>query len=210
VVSSWYVVFVAEDLDLLRRWREGDAEAGETLIRAQYPAIYKLVLGQVSGRTDLAADLTQSVFEVVLDKRDDVANVGAYLRGIARRKVLGHFRRAGSKDAVPEVSRLVESAMGMVSCLAKAEDAQLLIRALRSLSIEDQEYLSWMYAEGLSQQEIAERVGLRRTQVNGRIDRARSRLRARLEELAAGAEQRSSVSMGFDTWVASLRTSDEK
>lgn len=200
---------VAEDLGLLRRWREGDVEAGETLIRAHYPAIYKLILGQVGGAADLAADLTQSVFEVVLDKRDDdVESVPAYLRGIARRKVLGHFRRWAAKHADPEVSRLVESAVGAVSCLAKAEDAHLLTRALRSLSLEDQQYLLWTYAEDLSQQEIAERVGLRRAQVNGRIDRARARLRRRLEELAAGSEQRSSVSMGFDTWVASLRRSD--
>lgn len=198
---------MAEDLGLLRRWRDGDAEAGEALIRAHYPAIYKLVLGQVGGATDLAADLTQSVFEVVLDKRDDVEDVAAYLRGIARRKVLGHFRRWAAKHTDPEVSRLIESAVGAVSCLARAEDAHLLTRALRSLSLEDQLYLLWTYAEELSQQEIAERVGLRRAQVNGRIDRARARLRARLEELASGSEQRTSVSMGFDTWVASLRRS---
>jgi RNA polymerase sigma factor (sigma-70 family) len=198
---------VAEDLSLLHRWREGDADAGEVLIRAHYPAIYKLVLGQVGGATDLAADLTQSVFEVVLDKRDEVVEVGAYLRGIARRKVLGHFRRWAAKHADPEVSRLVESAVGVVSCLAKAEDAQLLTRALRSLSLEDQQYLSWTYAEELSQQQISERVGLSRAQVNGRIDRARGRLRRRLEELAAGSDQRASVSMGFDTWVTSLRRS---
>ena len=201
---------MAEDLSLLHRWREGDAEAGEALIRAHYPAIYKLVLGQVGGATDLAADLTQSVFEVVLDKRDEVVEVGAYLRGIARRKVLGHFRRWAAKHADPEVSRLVESAVGAVSCLAKAEDAHLLTRALRSLSLEDQLYLLWTYAEELSQQQISERVGLSRAQVNGRIDRARGRLRRRLEELAGGSEQRASVSMGFDTWVTSLRRSTAK
>ncbi len=202
---------MAEDLDLLRRWRGGDAEAGEALIRVHYPAVYKQVLAQVSGATDLAADLTQSVFEVVLDKRDDIVeHVGAYLRGIARRKVLGHFRRQSAKEANPEISRLVESAMGAVSQLAKAEDARLLTRALRSLPVEEQLYLVWIYAEGLSQQEIAERVGLSRAQINGKIDRARSKLRRRLEELAAGSEQRASISMGFDTWVASLRRSDDE
>ncbi|MCX4246899.1 RNA polymerase sigma factor [Paraliomyxa miuraensis] len=201
---------MAGDLELLRRWRNGEAEAGETLIRAHYPGVYKQILTQVNGATDLAADLTQSVFEVVLDKRDDIVeNVGAYLRGIARRKVLGHFRRQLGKQADPSVSDLVESTVGAVSRLAKAEDASLLTRALRSMSIEDQLYLVWTYAEGLSQNEIAERVGLSRAQVNGRIDRARGKLRRRLEELAESSEQRASVSMGFDTWVSSLRRIDQ-
>lgn len=201
---------MADDLGLLERWRDGDAEAGEALIRGHYPAVYKQILAQVGGATDLAADLTQSVFEVVLDKRDDIVeHVGAYLRGIARRKVLGHFRRRAAKEADPQISRLVESAVGAVSRLAKAEDARLLTRALRSLPIEEQLYLVWIYAEGLSQLEIAERVGLSRAQINGRIDRARGKLRRRLEELAAGSEQRASISMGFDTWVASLRRSAE-
>lgn len=201
---------MAEDLELLRRWRGGDAEAGEALIRAHYPAVYKHVLAQVNGATDLAADLTQNVFLVVLDKRDDeVASLPAYLHGIARRKVLGHFRRWSAKHADPQVSRLVESAVGVVSCLARAEDAHLLTHALRSLSLEDQQYLLWTYAEDLSQQEVAERVGLSRAQVNGRIDRARGRLRRRLEELAANGDQRASVSMGFETWVASIRRPGE-
>lgn len=199
---------MAGDLELLRRWRNGEGEAGEALIRAHYPAVYKQILAQVNGATDLAADLTQTVFEVVLDKRDDIVeNVGAYLRGIARRKVLGHFRRQVGKEADPFVSRLIESTVGAVSRLARAEDASLLTRALRSLSVEDQLYLVWTYAEGLSQNEIAERVGLSRAQVNGRIDRARGKLRRRLEELAESSEQRASVSMGFDTWVASLQRS---
>lgn len=199
---------MAEDLGLLHRWRDGDAEAGEALIRAHYPAIYTLVLRQVGGSTDLAADLTQSVFEVVIDKRDEVVEVGAYLRGVARRKVLGHFRRWSAKHADPQVSRLIESAVGMVTCLAKVEDAHLLTRALRSLSLEDQLYLLWTYAEELSQQQISERVGLSRSQVNGRIDRARGRLRRRLEELAEDDQQRTSLAMGFDTWVTSLRRKD--
>jgi RNA polymerase sigma-70 factor, ECF subfamily len=202
---------MAEDLGLLLRWRDGDTEAGEALIRAHYPAVYKQLLAQVGGATELAADLAQSVFETALDKRDDIVeSFGAYLRGIARRKLLGHFRQRSAQGADPEVSRILESTMGAVSRLAKAEDAHLLTQALRSLPIEDQLYLVWIYAEELSQQEIAERVGLSRSQVNGRIDRARGKLRRRLEQLAESSEQRASISMGFDTWVASLRRSTEE
>lgn len=164
-----------------------------------------MILGEVGGSADLAADITQSVFEIVLDKRDDIVqNVGAYIRGIARRKVLEHFRRKANQETDPSVSRLLESAVGAVSILVRQEDAQLLTRALRSLPIEDQQYLLWAHVDGLSQLEIAERVGLTRSQVNGRIDRARAKLRRALEDLAESSMQRSTIQEEFDVWVQSL------
>lgn len=197
---------MAGDLDLLQRWRQGDDEAGETLIRKHYPGVFRLILRQVDGASDLAADLTQAVFELILAKRDDIVeDVGAYARGIARRKVIEHYRKRSSKQTDPSVSRLVESELGAVSLMVRHEDAILLTRALRLLSIEEQQYLLWTYAEGLSQLQIAERVGLTRPQVNGRINRARAKLRDQLEHLADSGQQRSSVAEGFDTWVASLR-----
>jgi len=197
---------MSADLELLRQWRTGDDAAGEALIRKHYPLVFKLILGQVGGSTDLAADLTQSVFELVLEKRNDIVeNVGAYARGIARRKVIEHFRRLSSQQTDPAVSRLVESEIGAVSLLVQDEDARLLTRALRSLSIEDQQYLLWTYAEGWSQLEIAEHTGLTRPQVNGHIDRARQKLRQQLERMAESKEQQSQLSQGFDTWVMSLR-----
>lgn len=201
---------VSDDLELLRRWREGDDAAGETLIRAHYPAVFRLVLREVGGASDLAADLTQAVFETVLDKRDDImSNVGGYLRGIARRKVQAHFRKKKEKDEDLTVSRLMESAVGAVSVLMQDENNRLLARALRSLSAEDQMYMYWMYVEELSQNAIAERVGLTRSQVNGKISRAREKLRRELEALAASERQRSAVIGGFDTWMTSLLQQDE-
>ena len=63
----------------------------------------------------------------------------------------------------------------------------------------------WAYADGVTQREIGERLGLSKQQVNGRIDRAREKLRRCLEELAESSDQRASVTSGFETWVASLR-----
>lgn len=201
---------MGDDIDLLRRWRGGDHESGEALIRTHYPAIFRLVLRHVSGSTDLAADLTQSVFEIVLDKHDDdVRHVGAYLRGIAKNKVLEHFRRRGNQEMDPSVSRLLESAVGVFSVLARQDDAKLLTRALRTLPIEDQQYLLWAHVDGLSQLEIAERMGLTRAQVNGRIDRARGKLRRALEELAESSRQRSVIQEEFDAWVRSLHRRED-
>jgi RNA polymerase sigma factor (sigma-70 family) len=195
------------DLELLARWREGDDEAGEELIRSHYTAVFADIRAKVNGDADLASELTQRVFELLLHKRDEIVqNVGAYLHGIARRKVLEHFRgqRVGTDDdhAITEIPTPGD---GVATLLTRQQDTALLARALRSLPDEDQCLLMWAYADGLTQREIGERLGLSKQQVNGRIDRARDKLRRCLEELAESSDQRASVTSGFETWVASLR-----
>jgi len=196
-----------DDLELLVRWREGDDEAGEALIRGHYTALFGEIRGKVDGDSDLASELTQRVFEVLLHKRDEaIENVGAYLRGIAKRKLIEHFRgRRIASDDEDEVTRIPTPGDGVATLLARRQDTALLARALRALATDEQRLLLWAYADGLSQRAIGERLGLSKQQVNGRIDRARDKLRRCLEELAESSEQRSSVTSGFETWVASLR-----
>lgn len=195
------------DLDLLARWRDGDDEAGEELIRSHYSAVFADIRAKVNGDADLASELTQRVFELLLHKRDEIVkNVGAYLRGIARRKVIEHFR--GRRAAIENdlaVTEVPSPGDGVATLLTRQQDTVLLARALRSLPEDDQRLLMWAYADEITQREIGERLGLSKQQVNGRIDRARDKLRRCLEELAESSEQRASVASGFETWVASLR-----
>jgi RNA polymerase sigma factor (sigma-70 family) len=196
---------MSDDLERLARWREGDDEAGEELIRTHYTAVFGQIRAKVDGDADLASELTQRVFEVLLHKRDEIIqNVGAYLHGIARRKVIEHYRDRPtvSEDAISQVPTPDD---GAATLLGRRQDAALLARALRSLPEEDQRLLLWAYADGLTQRAIGERLGLSKQQVNGRIDRARDKLRRCLEALAESAEQRASVTSGFETWVASMR-----
>jgi RNA polymerase sigma factor (sigma-70 family) len=196
-----------DDLELLARWREGDGDAGEALIRAHYTPIFGEIRAKVHGNADLAAELTQRVFEVLLHKRDEITqSVRAYLRGIARRKVIEHFRaRPRPASDGRDVAELPTPGDGVATLLGRRQDAALLARALRSLPEDEQRLLLWAYADGLTQRAIGERLGLSKQQVNGRIDRARDKLRRCLEALAESAEQRASIASGFETWIASVR-----
>ncbi|MCA9704491.1 MAG: sigma-70 family RNA polymerase sigma factor, partial [Myxococcales bacterium] len=111
----------------------------------------------------------------------------------------------GTAEVDPRLSRVIDPGHGAFSVMAKSEDARLLVAALQSLSIEEQAYLMWSYADKSTQPEIAERVGMTAAQVNGRIHRAREKLRRRLDELSVSSEQRGSIHKGFDTWMQSLR-----
>jgi len=197
----------SNDLELLKRWREGDKAAGDALARAYYREIFERLRRKLGGNATAAADLTQQVFEVAVGSLHDiVTDFRRYLHGTARFKLWEHVRRSawgGPLDA--ELSRLADPGRGAASVLLQAEDTALLVKALRTLSVPDQTYLMWTYADRLTQQQIARRVGLSVPQVNGRIHRAREKLRARLEALGESAERSSAADEGFDTWMSSLR-----
>jgi RNA polymerase sigma factor (sigma-70 family) len=193
-----------DDLALLQRWRDGDKSAGEALVRAHYRAIFGRLRKTLGGNAELAAELTQQVFLVVVTNREDiVTDFGRYLHGTVRFKLWEHFRRQSASAAAP--SQLIDPGHGAFSVLLEHEDASLLVEALQSLSVDEQAYLMWYFADKLTQPEIAERVGLSASQINGRIHRAKDKLRQRLEELSRTPAQRGALQKGFDTWVVSLR-----
>lgn len=198
-------LLVDEDLELLQRWRDGDRSAGQQLARRHYRVIFKRVRREIGGDENLAADITQQVFEIVVSKRDDVVeDFGRYLHGITRFRLWEHFR-GKRKPTDPAVSILQDPSHGLSSVMVRQEDARLLVKALSTLSLEEQVYVMWTYADRLTYPEIAERVGLTTAQINGRVHRAREKLRTRMAEMARSTSQRESLSKGFETWMVSLR-----
>ena len=79
-----------------------------------------------------------------MHKRDEaVQNLGGYLRGIARRKLIEHYRgldhQPGSSGDDGSVSQLPTASDGAATLLSRREDVALLAQALRSLPEDDQQ-----------------------------------------------------------------------
>lgn len=197
-----------DDLELLRRWRAGDKAAREILARTHYREIFERLRRDAGGNAELAADLTQQVFEAAVRNLDDiVTDFRRYLHGIARFKLWEHFRRRPALEVEldAESSRLLDPGRGVISVLMGTEDSKLLVAALKTLSVEEQAYLMWSHADGLTHPQIAKRMGMTAAQINGRIFRARDKLRRQVEALARSPAQGTAADQGFDTWMASLR-----
>jgi len=173
---------MSDDLELLDLWRGGDKAAGQVLVQMHYREIFERLRKELRNDAELAADLTQQVFEVAVRNLDDiVTDFRRYLHGTARFKLWEYFRKtAPERYNDLELSRLIDPGHGVVSIMAKVEGGPLLAKALRALSMEEQAYLMWFYADRLTQPEIADRMGLNAGQVNGRIHRARDKLRRQL------------------------------
>ena len=178
----------ASDVALLARTAQGESEALGELARRHAASVHRLARA-ITGDDAVAADVTQETFLAALrgagGHRPEIASVRTWLFAIARnlaRKSLRGVRTAqgaertlgelgigagwGSRD--PEVE------------LARAEEAELLARAVASLAPADAEVLLLRDIEGLSGDEAARALELELPALKSRLHRARLRL---LEEV---------------------------
>jgi RNA polymerase sigma-70 factor (ECF subfamily) len=130
------------------------------------------------GDAATADDLLQTVWLRVhqrLPSLRDHERLEAWLYQIARNAVVDHFRRQRPHDELPP---------DLVAEPGEPERPDLgpaLARFLDALPAEDREALRLTEYEGLTQRELAARLGISVSGAKSRVQRARARLRAQLE-----------------------------
>ncbi len=115
---------------------------------------------------------------------DDVAAVGAWIRGIARNVHRATLRRSGSRGSLRRLASLdalPDDALAMPAEPDEHPQAALLRRAIAGLREDWRTVLVMRYVEGASLEEIAALLGLGVRAVEGRLRRARIELKTRLE-----------------------------
>lgn len=197
-----------DERELLQRWRDGDVAAGNVLFERHFDALYRFFAGKVSRDVD---DLIQQTLLACVEGRDRIdgastASVRAYLFGIARNVLYGHYRRharerfdavrTSLEDLAPSPSRIVDA----------AHSARLLAGALRRLPLDLQILLELHYWEQLSHAELATALGLSLGAVKGKLQTAKAKLRRLMAELAAGHRlfELPARDSDLDSWVAGL------
>jgi RNA polymerase sigma-70 factor (ECF subfamily) len=178
----------APDVALLARTARGETEALGELARRHAPSVQRLARA-ITGDDAIAADVTQETFLAALraagDHRPEIATVRTWLFAIARNLARKSLR--GARTAQGAERELIE--LGIAAGwgardpereLARAEEADLLARAVASLSPADAEVLLLRDVEGLSGEEAARALELELPALKSRLHRARLRL---LEEV---------------------------
>jgi RNA polymerase sigma-70 factor, ECF subfamily len=183
------------DHDPERAWvaglRLGDAGAFDAVYETYRARIYGY-LARVTGRRDLAEDLTQEVFlRLARRGRDLIAEtrLAAWLYTVAHHLVVSHARSARLGSALAsELARAPEPrADGPFEALA-AGRAQLAIeRAMTAMAPADREAIWLVAIERMSPAEAAGVLGVKPDALRQRLARARARIGAALAEPAAAA-----------------------
>lgn len=189
---------------LLARLKEQDAEAWRQVVRLYGPVVRYWIRRAGLNSTDLA-DVFQEVFLAVsrtipsFRRETGVAKFRAWLKQIARSKVLDHHRRQGKQPAqaiggstallrLNDVeATLVEDDDSSDASLAHSEDVFLAQRTLQIVKKEFTEQ-SWQAfqltaIDGLTSQEAAAQLGITSLAVR----KAKSRVLQRLKAALGGA-----------------------
>jgi RNA polymerase sigma-70 factor (ECF subfamily) len=177
------------DGELVARVLAGDQERYAVLVQRHQAMLYRHALGMVAS-PDAAADLVQDSFVkgyTSLRSCNDPSRFGAWIYRILRNRCLDYL-----KDHRRRTVPLEEGAVMLTSRddpevdLARDETRRAVTAALATLPEAQREAFLLKHVDGLSYEEMAERLDASVSALKMRVMRAREALQA----LLAGAEER--------------------
>lgn len=192
-----------DDMTLLEQWRAGDLKAGDTLIRRHYSSAFRIAKRRL-GRDDAAAEATQRALTTVVQKRDEIeTDFGKYLRKVVYFSILTQTKQRNHDPLDAEDPGAGTPVHGASTMMAKREEEKLVVKALRSMSIDDQLVFYYDFVSDKSRTEIAELLEISKTQIYKRVSKAKQRLQAMIETFRDSPVRQSTLG-GLESWLASV------
>ena len=166
--------------DIIEELTEGNQEAFHMVFKAAYPQVRAFSKGFTKNDAD-ADDIAQQVFIKLWTKRAILANVRnfeTYLYTITKNTVLNHM--ASQKAFMVDISDVRNLSTENTSPLEQIEasDLQLLIdMTVENMPPQRQAVYKLSRVEGLSNDQIAERLGLQKKTVENHLNLALGEIR---------------------------------
>jgi RNA polymerase sigma-70 factor (ECF subfamily) len=189
----------ADDLSLVSKAKTGDSDAFRTLVVRYQRKVYALALGIVKD-ADLAWDVAQEAFVRVhkhLAEFEAKSSFSTWLYRISTHLAIDAVRRErrSQKDEVDEVNEalLADAGEGILATALGNDPRESVLRrelagkiqeALQTLPEKHRTILVLREVEGLSYEELAERLGIHKGTVMSRLFHARKKMQAALRRYA--------------------------
>ncbi len=160
---------------------------------AAAPGVFRFVVVRAGGDGPVVDDLMQQLWIAANRSPDRVSRAEAetWLRTVAKRLLITHWRREGVRAAVPlddpgvaanaAAAMLAEPGVAAGGAIDQERLRQQLRLAMTELESEDQDLLIGHYVKGMSQADLGKGLGLSERAIEGRLYRARRALRSVLE-----------------------------
>jgi len=199
---------VTDDAALYEAWCAGQRDAGAQLVDRYLAAMSRFFANKVAIGSDVE-DLVATTFERCarsLGTLEQPKRFRSYLYGIA-----ANVLRDSMRKRRPEPSgSLLEIAVADVSpspsaVVARRQQEQVLLGALRAIPIEHQIVLELSLFENMSRAEVAEALALPEGTVASRTRRARTLLLEQIERSASTPQVLQSTIERLEDWAASVR-----
>ena len=196
------------DDDLLSRWREGSAEAGQTLFERHYEAVRRYFRNKVPAAA--TRDLVQETFLACLEVRERFrhhSTFRAYLLGIAHHVMVDYLRSTSRDRDKLDVGELVLADLHLIGedVIAAKRERRMLLRALRSLRFPLQVVLELRYWESMSDVQIAEVLDEPLGTIKTRLRAGRRALEDQLAQRSGSAEELRTTLDSLHRWASRVR-----
>jgi RNA polymerase sigma-70 factor (ECF subfamily) len=174
-----------DDRDLVRRIRDGDAEALRAIVERYQDRIFSLIFGIVRDRHEVE-DVAQEVFLKVytrIQAFDERSKFYTWLYRVAANAAKDHVKKRSRRPAVAleEDDVIRSTGDNPLGHAAAAETRRLVREAIAALPLRYREVLTLRELDGLSYNEIAGVLKISIGTVESRLHRARAKLKRRLE-----------------------------
>lgn len=169
------------DAALLARWGEGDAAAGDALIRRHFAALHRYLRVRVRSDAELE-DLVQHTLLACVEARSRYraeASFRTFLLAIARNLLCTHYQRQRTAPT-PIVTTLRDPATSPTQRYVRAQDIDRLQHAVAELPAPMRNVLALSYWDDLDAPAIAAQLGMPLNTAYSRLRRAKLALRAAL------------------------------
>ena len=182
----------AEDRELVKRMRAGEQAAFDVFADHYIPALYRFAAARLGAQRELTRDIVQATVCRVIERLESYrgdAPLFTWLCACCRNEIAGHFRRESSR---PQLEFGVQEAPEPVASESASPEAVFLDLELSSLvhmalDLLPPRYasaLQWKYLDGLSVNEIGERLGVGTKAAESLLTRAREAFRTNYEQIA--------------------------
>jgi RNA polymerase sigma-70 factor, ECF subfamily len=190
------------DLALAGRLIAGDEAAFEEFFTLYFPRLYRFALGRLGGDEDASEEVVQQVLIRAIDRLHTYRGEAALLTWLCTlcRREIGRWRRRNATgraislfDDRPEMRAALEllaavDAGNPDSELQRRELSRLVQLTLDHLPGRYGDMLEWKYIQGLSVDEIADRLGVGYKAAESALTRARAAFREGFAMVAGGSE----------------------
>jgi RNA polymerase sigma-70 factor (ECF subfamily) len=162
----WLAIHVgSSDVELIERLQRHDPQALAELYDRYGRLAYSLIL-RVVRDTGVAEDLVQETFMRVWNRAQGLdaqkGSVGPWLLAVARNRAIDYLRSAGGRERnAMEFEETDHPALyvDMEQDILSSDNARRVKTAVQRLTPHQREVIELAYFEGLSQTEMAERMG---------------------------------------------------
>ncbi len=190
-VPSWDIVGPS-DAELARSAAAGDRGAFAGIYDRYADRLHDFCIGMLRDR-DGAADCVQDAFCIAatrLPQLREPDKLRPWLYAIARNEALGRLRERHRETPTDELPDVMSHDPGPDTLAARTELADLIAEAAGGLSDRDQAVLELAYRHGLDGPDLAEALGVSRTNANTMVGRLRETIERSLGALLVSRQAR--------------------